>query len=340
MGTDNYQQYTGLHGSRFLFWNVVICDVDRSNNCFDGRRKPIACSTSYNRELSNNSDYHDNHRGSSHTVSLQNITIEIIPLYLFLLVILRFCMSQDLICKVIYDKTENCYHFESAEVPGLKTLEEQIEIDKRYGKMLPRNGKYFTFRAMAWNDKFITDRQINRGITLAWQQAEIEIPIDVRKAKDNEIPDFKIYFRATADDPHLSRNTVMYQYYPINDITNPNRGVCVVNTDFDFTIHGNLVSMFLIDPDHYTEDTKVKAPTIDFDEVYEHEGPGHGLGLPHSTHDGKVMSRSVGTMAKFLHDETPLETIPRMIAKYGKRGMLSIFRKRWRNWYRVRSDKY
>lgn len=250
-------------------------------------------------------------------------------------------MTDPLICKLMYDENQKCFHFESGEATvGKLSLEDQIEEDRRYGKMVPRNGKYFTVRAMDWSNKWITNKQIIKGIVLAWHQAEIEIPIDVRYADFDEEPDFKVFFRATADDPKLDRNTVMYHYYPINDITNPLRGVCVVNTDFNFTIDGENVSMFEVDPEHYTEDTKVTSPTIDFDEVYEHEGPGHGLGLPHSSHDFKVMSRTVGKIAKFLHIENPLETIPRLIAKYGKRSMLSKHRLRWRNWYRVRAEKY
>lgn len=256
-------------------------------------------------------------------------------------------MVNELMCKLIYDQDKDKdgerypFHFESASIGAAQlSLEDQIEEDKRYGKMVPRNGKYFTVRAMDWSNKWIESRQIKRGVVLAFHQAEIEIPIDVRYADFDEEPDFKVYFRATEDDPNLTRNTVMYHYYPINDINNPLRGVCVVNTDFDFTIDGENVSMFEVDPDHYTEDTKVVAPTIDFDEVYTHEGDGHGLGLPHSTYDWKVMSPTVGKMAKWLASEEPLETIPRLIAKYGKRSMLSKHRLRWRNWYKIRSEKY
>ena len=54
----------------------------------------------------------------------------------------------------------------------------------------------------------------------------------------------------------------MYHYYPINNVNSSLRGVCVVNTDFNFSIHGNNVSMFEVDPEHYTEDTKVTAPVV------------------------------------------------------------------------------
>ena len=250
-------------------------------------------------------------------------------------------MTNELICKLIYDENKEDFHFESTDVQiGKLSLEDQIEEDKRFGKMVPRNGKYFTVRAMDWNNKWITSRQINRGITLAFHQAEIEIPIDVRLAEFDEEPDFKVFFRATADDPQLTRNTVMYHYFPIKDVNHPLRGVCVVNTDFNFTIHGENVSMFEIDQEHYTEDTKITAPTYDFDSIYTHESDGHGLGLPHSSHSGKVMSPSVGTMAEFMAEEIPHETIPRLRAKYGTRSMLSRHRLRWRNWYRVRADKY
>ena len=103
-------------------------------------------------------------------------------------------MPDPTICKMIFDEAANCYHFESAGAGvGKLSLEDQIEEDKRYGKMVPRNGKYFTVRAMDWNNNWITNRQIKRGIVLAFHQAEIEITLDVRYAKEDEQPDFKVF---------------------------------------------------------------------------------------------------------------------------------------------------
>jgi len=252
---------------------------------------------------------------------------------------------KDLKCKAI--KTDDGkIVFESAisESNTPEELQEQIEYNKRFGKMVPRNGKYFTWRAEDWQGKFITHRQINYGINLAWTQVELEIPIDVKRAKVGEYADFKIYFRRTSDDPELTSNTLMYHYYPINDFNNPNRGVCVVNTDFPLTVHGNPISMHEIDPDHYPEHP-VGFPehidptghTFDFDQLYAHEGPGHGLGLGHTKLQYHVMSSNYTIMAEFFTNfDIACEK-----AKYGARNWFKKwFYKRWINWYRVRSDRY
>lgn len=246
-------------------------------------------------------------------------------------------MVPEIICKASYSKNEVVFE---SEYLNTVDINEITENDKKYGVMKPRNGRYFTFRAMDWQSRTITNRQIIKAITLAWQQAEIEIDIDVKRAKEGEYADFKIYFRSTADDPELSRNTIMYHYYPISDFDNPKRGVCVVNTDFDFSMDGEPVSMFLIDQEHYTEDTKVKGETIDFDGVYSHEGPGHGLGLPHVKIPYNLLYPNYSYMVEVVSLEEPHITIPRWKAKYPVRPMISRWRTRWRQWYRVRSDKY
>jgi hypothetical protein len=67
-------------------------------------------------------------------------------------------MTDPLMCKLIYDEQKEDFHFESTSVGvGKLSLEDQIEEDKRYGKMTPRNGKYFTVRAMDWNEKLSSD---------------------------------------------------------------------------------------------------------------------------------------------------------------------------------------
>jgi len=245
---------------------------------------------------------------------------------------------EERLCKAIYSE-ENDVTFES-ETIEVTSLEEILELDKRYGKMEPRNGKYFTFRVMDWSSKTITNKQIVKAVTLAWHQAEIEIDIDVRKAKDDEEADFKIFFRKTEDDPLLTSSTIMYHYYPIRQLDSPLRGVCVVNTDFNYTMNGLPVSMHLIDEDHYDEDTKAKGTTIDFDGVYTHEGPGHGLGLSHLKNKFNLMYPNYSYMLEFIASENPKYTIPRLIAKYSVRPMLSRWRIRWRNWYRARAENY
>ena len=221
-----------------------------------------------------------------------------------------------------------------------RTLEEQIKEDEKYGKMRPRNGHYFTYRAENWQGELITSKQVQRAVTLVWESIEKKILIDVRKAVGDEIPDFRVVFSSTANHEQLDKNTLQLHYFPINDLDSPLRGLCVVNTDFPITIDGEPLDLHVLDPNNYPEPTNLKGKTYDFDAIYTHEGPGHGLGLPHSKNAHVKMSDNYMRMAEFVEDEDPKETVPRLEAKYGKRPMLSHHRKRWEQWKRHRHDNY
>ena len=166
---------------------------------------------------------------------------------------------------------------------------------------------------------------MKKAIKSIWKtirRFEIRLKIKFKMAKEGEYADFKIEFRTTAEDNVLTSNTLMYHYYPINDINNPFRGVCVVNKDFNWTTHGN--SIPLNDPHFPTNSTK----TYDFDAIYTHE-LGHGLGLPHSALRYQVMSPNAGIMSEWLTEE---EDLPRLYAKYEKREMSEHKLTRWLNW--------
>ncbi len=253
-------------------------------------------------------------------------------------------MTEERICYAIVKEGKGLEFDDGLAKLEHTSIEAVIENDKKYGKMVPRNGKYFTWRAEDWQGKHITKKQINYGINLAWTQVELEIPIDVKRARPGEIPDFRIAFRRVADDPILTANTLMYHFYPIQNILSPNRGLCVVNVDYPWTVHGNPLSMHEIDSDHYPEHPEnfpehiePTGDTYDFDQVYEHEGPGHGLGLPHDPLPGNNMSSNYTIMAEYITDREKA----RHKAKYGSRNWFKKwFYTRWINWYRRRSDRY
>ena len=247
-------------------------------------------------------------------------------------------IENERICRAVYNETKDV-SFESASADGT-TLDEIIKGDVKYGIMVPRNGKYFTYRAMDWNGRWISDDQIKRGITISWNKTEKVIDLEFREAKKGEYADFKIYFRNTADDPLLTKNTIMYHYYPISNYENPNRGVCVVNTDFPFSSTGDGILLHIFDPEHYPNPVTSSVKIMDFDAIYDHEGSGHGLGLPHSPNRNTKMFGNEGGMAESIFSEEPYETIPRLQAKYPKKIMKEHHRKRWIDYYNVRQDKY
>ena len=242
----------------------------------------------------------------------------------------------DKLCRAII--TEDNIAFESAVARG-STLQQIIEDDKNYGVMIPYNGKYFTYRVVDWEGKWISHKRIRDAITFTWNKVEKIVDLEFREAKDGEYADFKIYFRRVADDSLLTENTLMYHFYPISNYDNPNRGVCVVNVDYTWSSSGDGIPLHIYDPDHYSTPTIATAKIFDFDAIYEHEGPGHGLGLPHSPNRQTKMFGNESDMIESMFDEVPYETVPRLQAKYPKKEMKESRLKRWIRWFKATRDR-
>lgn len=243
---------------------------------------------------------------------------------------------RPLICKVEYNSNNKQIRFDSVENPGL-TLTQIIENDKRYGTMKPANGKYFTFIVLNEDQEF-SKKQSYRAMRYAQKRWRIygDIP-RFRIAKVNEVIDFRLEFRTTETDPdkNLTDNTVMYHYYPINDVNNRFRGLCVVNKKFFYTSHGDKVKGHFLE----SKGIEVQYPngdygTLDFDEVYGHE-LGHGLGLPHDPEEENMMAYRVDLMVEFPSERDQT----RIIAKYGKAKLSTRFVERWLAWLIVASDR-
>ena len=250
-----------------------------------------------------------------------------------------FVIAKERICNAIYDFGE--IKFQSEKIVS-DSLEAMIEDDKKYGVMKPKNGKYFTYKVMDWSGKWMGHKAITKGVTLSWNKAEKIIDLEFREVEDDlEYADFKVYFHTVETDPRkqLTKNTIMYHFYPISDFDNPNRGVCVVNVGFPFTTTGEGIPLHIFDPQHYPDPVTSTAETIDFDAVYEHELC-HGLGLPHSPHKNTKTYGNYSGMAESMFDEEPYETIPRLQAKYPKEIMSESRLKRWINYFKIRQDKY
>lgn len=225
--------------------------------------------------------------------------------------------------------------FSSAQVNSID-LTQIFEEDKRYGKFYPRNGKYFTYAVYDEDDE-ITNKQVLKSIQYSFRRISIRTNLVFKRAREGEYADFKIYFETVESDPRgeLGENTLMYHYYPISNYEHSLRGVCCVNKRFYWTMDGNPISMFKVDPDNYEEDTTWQGKTWDFDQVYTHEVL-HGLGLPHSKVAGNVMSPNYGIMSEWLTEE---EDIPRLQHKYGDRGLSESRIRRWLSWLKHASDR-
>ncbi len=199
------------------------------------------------------------------------------------------------------------------------TIQQRIQEDKKYGLFKPRNGKYFTYRVHG-QDVEITHKRVIKAVQLGFKRWSIYADFKVKKARGNEIPDFNIYFRSVSEDPLLKKNTIMYHYYPISDLNNPLRGMCVINKDFFYTKDGRIIG---------------GKRTMDIDKILCHEF-GHGFGLPHDKELYTIMYYSEGGMSEY----PSTRDIARIQAKMGKtKKSLSII-KRWLRWLFIRSEKY
>lgn len=242
-------------------------------------------------------------------------------------------MTNPLICRAVVSKGIVSYEGPSSLGSDVQT---QILEDKKYGIMVPKNGKYFTVRISDWSGKYISNKKVIKGIMLSWFAVEMETLVSVKLAKPGEYADFKVFFRRLVDDPILNKSTLAYHYFPISNFDDPNRGICVFNIDYPFTVDGEGIPLNVFDPEHYPTETASRAMTYDIDKIYRHEGPGHGLGLPHTTNPGEQMS----TNYDIISEHPDRNTILRWIAKYGKRGWTDRKYMRMKQWYAIKSDKY
>jgi hypothetical protein len=203
--------------------------------------------------------------------------------------------------------------------------------------MHPINGKYFTYRIENTRDIEITGKRLQKAYQKGWRRWTKRINFVIKKAKQGDPADFRVLFRTPETDERgeLDQNTIMYHYFPINNISSPFRGLCVVNSLFLYTVDGKGISMHEIDPDHYPMDTTARGRTIDIDQVFGHED-GHGIGLPHDPQMGNTMSGNYSFMAEFLSERD----VFRGIKKYGMAKIPVRWIVRW--WHRMRkkSDSY
>lgn len=228
--------------------------------------------------------------------------------------------------------------FESATADG-KTIDEVIEGDKQYGKMSPANGEFFTY-AVFNEDKEISLRAVERAFAYAQKRWSIygDFPRYKRVTKDyNGIIDFKIEFRTVETDPDkkLSAGTVMYHYYPINDVTHPLRGLCVINSAFFFTMDGEPVTgAFMASKGIQVQFADGHYETLDIDAILGHE-LGHGHGLPHDPEPMNMMSYRVDLMVEYPSRRDQL----RIQAKRGARKMSRWHLIRWLRYLKVASER-
>lgn len=212
-------------------------------------------------------------------------------------------------------------------------LEQIFKDDKKYGLLLPRDGKSYSYRVLN-GDSEISLSSVKKAVQSALLSWWIELEFDFHRAQEEEMADITIQFRSEDEDSILNSSTLAYMYYPLGG---KNNGVCVVNTRFYWTLNGNAVNMHLIDPVHYPDPktAPVQGLSHDLDQVLKHEF-GHGIfGLPHIVSILRVMSASYGKMAEWLH----IDDILRAAQKIPRRNMATRKYNRLKVWIKSRSER-
>lgn len=219
---------------------------------------------------------------------------------------------------------------ETEQTPNLKDI---FKEDLKYGLLLPRDGKSYSYRVLN-GDREITTKQVRKAVQSALLRWWIELDFSFHKAAPEEIADITIQFRSEEEDELLNPQTLAYMYYPLGGINN---GVCVVNTRFHWTLDGKAVSMHDIDPVHYPDPVTapVQGLSHDLDQVLGHEF-GHGIfGLPHIHAFFRMMSANYSKMSEWLH----IDDILRAAQKIPRRKWIRRRYLRMKSYIKNRSER-
>lgn len=216
--------------------------------------------------------------------------------------------------------TNNKFRFESAETEA-KSLEEQIEEDKKFGVFPVPDSGILTYRLLNHSSDFDKKNKNRIGMNYALTQWDIEIAPDLRYVSINQSSDISIEFKDANDDELFSDepNVLAYAYFP--DAGESLRGLVRVNDDYEWSLNGK--GKWITNEGGQ----RVKIKTWDLILVLRHE-LGHTFGLSHTANPGNTMSPSYEIMSR----HNTAEDIARIRAKYGKRGWTSRRYMALKNW--------
>lgn len=239
----------------------------------------------------------------------------------------------EILCRLLNDGT--C-QFDRIELNGNDLpidIQNLIREDKKYGYLTPVDG-FVTYRVTD-GDKEITRSEVGYLVRLALQQYQLKFDVKFRPAKRDEKEMLNIGFSDVTTDKYMTGSTLAYHGYPNGAL----RGICRINRNYFFTVHGRRLNLHEIDPEHYPDPEKAKsAPTWDLDMILMHE-VGHGIfGLQHDGQSNTVMAALYPHMSEYLDPRT----ISRIEAKGVRRRPVKTKREelRYKQWLEYKLENF
>lgn len=177
-------------------------------------------------------------------------------------------------------------------------LQQLIKNDKQFGVMKPRHAHgWITYKVYSF-DKEINSVEMDHIIRMALFRLSRKLNLKFRPAYRDEDPDLKIDFTDPQHDPDMTGQTLAYHGYPLTG--SKYYGICRINKNYFYTIHGQRLNLHFIDPEHYPDASLAKkAPTWDLDQILGHEFWHGVLGCGHDGKAGNLMSANYTMMAEY-----------------------------------------
>lgn len=154
----------------------------------------------------------------------------------------------------------------------------------------------------------VTEKTAMNLAMLTWG---LEIPIKLKLVKKDENPDITVVFNHTDEDEYLKdhKRILGYAYPP----KHPYEGTLVINDDYLWSVTGDPIEAWKVDPIHYSPENSTTFKTYNLTSTLIHE-LGHTLGMPHIDDCPECIMHTHDNENLDLH-EKDIGTIQR---KYGK----------------------
>ena len=172
----------------------------------------------------------------------------------------------------------------------------------------------------------VTEKTAMNLAMLTWG---LEIPLTLKLVKKDENPDITVVFKHTNEDDYLRDHprVLGYAYPPKHS----HEGILVINDDYLWSVNGEPIEAWKVDPIHYPPENTTKFKTWNLTSTLIHE-LGHTLGMPHIDDCPECIMYTRDNENVDLHDRD-IEIIQ---SKYGNTNRSAREYRRLKTWLKKR----